>query len=79
MVNLYGKIKYACIVKCSEQKQLGVVFAEAKPPKARSGPSQAGATTARNYATAAEYNKPLLKGLVTLLLKTKYACIVKWI
>ena len=56
-------IKYhACIVKCEREKTIEYCFFEARRPKARNKPSRRLAkATVCDYATVAEYNKPLLR------------------
>ena len=56
------KTKYACIVKCEQEKTTGCCFYAARRPKATSGPSRRLAKAKlRDYATVADYNKPLLR------------------
>ena len=60
---LYRQNTYACIVKCLlSKKQLSIVFATQDSPKQRARLSEPAQDTDCDYATAAEYNKPLLSG-----------------
>ena len=57
-----NKTEYACIVKCEQVKTLNERFCAVRQPQARRAPSRRLAKTrVRNYATVAEYNKPLLR------------------
>ena len=54
--------QYACIVKCEQVKTIEYRFVAARQPKATSKPSHSLAEAmACDYATAAVYNKPLLR------------------